>query len=36
MVIMEAAIEVLRKKGEATAVKKAGRIAAEGIVLHIS
>ena len=28
----EEAIEVLRKKGEATAVKKAGRIAAEGIV----
>ena len=28
----EAAIEVLRKKGEATAVKKSGRIAAEGIV----
>ena len=27
----EAAIEVLRKKGEATAVKKSGRIAAEGI-----
>ena len=29
---MDAAVEVLRKKGEATAVKKAGRIAAEGIV----
>lgn len=29
------AIEVLREKGEATAVKKAGRIAAEGIVLAI-
>lgn len=28
----EEAIEVLRKKGETTAVKKAGRIAAEGIV----
>ncbi len=28
----EEAIEVLRKKGEASAVKKAGRIAAEGIV----
>ena len=28
----EEAIEVLRKKGEATAVKKSGRIAAEGIV----
>lgn len=28
----EEAIEVLRKKGEATAVKKAGRIAAEGVV----
>lgn len=28
----EAAIEVLRKKGEATAVKKSGRIAAEGVV----
>jgi len=27
---MDAAIEVLRKKGEATAVKKSGRIAAEG------
>ena len=27
------AVEVLRKKGEATAVKKAGRIAAEGTVL---
>lgn len=26
------AIEVLREKGEATAVKKAGRIAAEGVV----
>ena len=31
----EAAIEVLRKKGEATAVKKAGRIAAEGVVATI-
>ncbi|MBR3646179.1 MAG: elongation factor Ts [Lachnospiraceae bacterium] len=29
---MDKAIEVLREKGEATAVKKAGRIAAEGIV----
>lgn len=29
------AIELLRKKGEATAVKKAGRIAAEGTVLAI-
>ena len=29
------AIEVLREKGEATAVKKAGRIAAEGTVLAI-
>lgn len=29
------AIEVLREKGEATAVKKAGRIAAEGAVLAI-
>lgn len=29
----DAAVEVLRKKGEATAVKKAGRIAAEGTVL---
>ncbi len=29
------AIEVLRKKGEATAVKKAGRIAAEGAVLAV-
>lgn len=29
------AIEVLRKKGEATAVKKAGRIAAEGTVLAV-
>ncbi len=28
----EEAIEVLRKKGEATAVKKSGRIAAEGVV----
>ena len=28
----EEAIEILRKKGEATAVKKSGRIAAEGIV----
>ena len=28
----EAAIEILRKKGEATAVKKSGRIAAEGVV----
>ena len=31
----EKAIEVLRKKGEATAVKKAGRIAAEGTVLAV-
>lgn len=31
----DAAIELLRKKGEATAVKKAGRIAAEGTVLAI-
>ena len=30
---MDAAIEFLRKNGEAKAVKKAGRIAAEGIVL---
>ncbi len=30
---MDAAIEFLRKKGEAKAVKKAGRIAAEGIVM---
>ena len=29
---MDAAVEILRKKGEAQAVKKAGRIAAEGIV----
>jgi elongation factor Ts len=29
------AIELLRKKGEATAVKKAGRIAAEGAVLAV-
>jgi len=29
---MDAAVEALRKKGEATAVKKAGRIAAEGLV----
>ncbi len=29
------AIEVLREKGEATAVKKAGRIAAEGTVLAV-
>ena len=29
------AIEILRKKGEATAVKKAGRIAAEGTVLAV-
>lgn len=29
---MDKAIEVLREKGEATAVKKAGRIAAEGVV----
>ena len=28
----EEAIEILRKKGEATAVKKSGRIAAEGVV----
>ena len=28
----EAAIEILRKKGEATAVKKSGRIAAEGCI----
>jgi len=32
---MDAAVEVLRKKGEATAVKKAGRIAAEGIVATV-
>ena len=31
----EEAIEILRKKGEATAVKKAGRIAAEGIVYTV-
>ena len=31
----EDAIEVLRKKGEATAVKKSGRIAAEGIVYTV-
>ncbi len=31
----DAAIELLRKKGEATAVKKAGRIAAEGTVLAV-
>lgn len=31
----DAAIELLRKKGEATAVKKASRIAAEGIVLAV-
>ena len=31
----DAAIEILRKKGEATAVKKAGRIAAEGTVLAV-
>ena len=31
----EEAIEVLRKKGEATAVKKSGRIAAEGIVYTV-
>ena len=31
----EKATEVLRKKGEATAVKKAGRIAAEGTVLAV-
>ena len=30
---MDAAIEVLRKNGEAKAVKKAGRIAAEGLVM---
>ena len=30
---MEEAIEFLRKNGEAKAVKKAGRIAAEGIVM---
>ena len=30
---MDAAIEYLRKNGEAKAVKKAGRIAAEGIVM---
>jgi elongation factor Ts len=29
------AIELLREKGEATAVKKAGRIAAEGVVLAV-
>lgn len=29
------AIELLREKGEATAIKKAGRIAAEGIVLAV-
>ena len=31
----EEAIEILRKKGEATAVKKSGRIAAEGIVYTV-
>ena len=31
----DAAIEILRKKGEATAVKKASRIAAEGTVLAV-
>lgn len=31
----DSAIELLRKKGEATAVKKAGRIAAEGTVLAV-
>lgn len=31
----DGAIEILRKKGEATAVKKAGRIAAEGTVLAV-
>ena len=31
----DGAIELLRKKGEATAVKKAGRIAAEGTVLAV-
>lgn len=30
---MDAAIEYLRKNGEAKAVKKAGRIAAEGLVM---
>ena len=32
---IDAAIELLRKKGEATAVKKASRIAAEGTVLAV-
>ena len=32
---LDKAIEVLREKGEATAVKKAGRIAAEGTVLAV-
>jgi elongation factor Ts len=32
---MDEAVEVLRKKGEATAVKKSGRIAAEGIVYTV-
>lgn len=32
---MDKAIELLREKGQATAVKKAGRIAAEGIVLAV-
>lgn len=32
---MDKAIEVLREKGEATAVKKAGRIAAEGVVYTV-
>ena len=31
---MDAAIEFLRKNGEAKAVKKAGRIAAEGSLFH--
>lgn len=32
---MDKAVEILREKGEATAVKKAGRIAAEGVVLAV-
>ena len=31
---MDAAVEFLRKNGQATAEKKAGRIAAEGIVVQ--
>lgn len=32
---MDKAVDVLREKGLASAAKKAGRVAAEGVLLHI-